>query len=186
MSIDVRGILGKLPEARKLANLVTGGLFSDPQRSYMFELRVMGRDFNTGSLNDIRFYVKSAVIPQYAVDHIRTNFMGNQIIYNGKDVSSHVMTVTCWDDENLSVYSYFRKWMEIMRVPVSGQTVSKSNYATDVLIKLKDASDLVTTAEFKMIKAFPIEIGEVPLSYDGSDPIEIPIIFMFEETEIQQ
>jgi hypothetical protein len=184
MGIDVRGLLGRLPDAQRAASIVNGGLLGDPQRSYMYEFSVLGVDLGSILFNDLRFYAKTATIPQYAVDTIQHNFIGNKIIYNGKDVSSYSMNVTFWDDERLTVYKYFRTWMEKIKVNDDGRTVSKANYSSTVTIKLKDTTDLVTTLQINMINAFPIELGEIPLNYDGSDVIEIPMVFTFDKQEV--
>jgi hypothetical protein len=185
MGIDTGNILGQLPAARRATSLVRGGIISDPQRNYMFEVRINAKEFNGSFFNDIRFYVRGVTIPEHSIEPIIIKYLGNQIQYFGSDNTNHQVSMNFWDNEHLQVYSYFRSWLNLLREPGTGRAVGKRNVTgVDVHIRLKDHSDLVTTGQFIFKNAYPISLGELPLSYESSDIIDIPVVMTYDEIEV--
>ena len=187
MGIDVKGVLKNLPTVRRLSNVITGSgiLGSDPQRSYMWEIAILGRELNQ-ILGDIRFYAKTINIPQESVDNFYLNYMGNKVFFSGKDSSSHTLNMTFWDDENLTVYKYFKKWLHLIKEPGAGRATTKKKHVSDIVIKLKDHLDILTNYEIKLINCAPNEIGDVNLSYDSGDAIEISVVLYFDFIETKE
>lgn len=128
----------------------------------------------------IKFLAKSVAIPQQSVETITTHFMGKPIHYAGMDNSSHSVTMTFWDNEQLSVYKYLNEWMQTLNQNYTGYAVGKRNYGRTIKIALRDSSDLVDTYNLELKNAFIVDLGDVPLSYDTSDTVEITATFMFE------
>ena len=186
MGIDVKGVVKNLPEIRKASNIVNRGLLgTDPQRNYMWEISILGRELNQ-ILGDISFYAKTVSIPQDVVDTLYLNYMGNKIFFPGKDNSTHTLNLTFWDDENLTVYKYFRKWMHLVKEPGTGRSIAKKGFVSDIKIKLKDHTDFLTNLELKMVNCFPTELNDITLTYDSGDAIEIPIVLYFDFFEDTQ
>ena len=183
MGIDVDNIIRSLPTARRISTRLNAGINNDPQRNYMWEFSILGRELNATFLNDLRFYAKTVTIPTQSVELIPIKYMGNTIHYSGQESSPKTLQVTFWDDENLTVYSYLKSWHELTREVYTGRAVSPRNMSTDLVVTLKDHTDFVKTAKFIFKNSFIFEIGEIPLNYDGSEAIEIQASFIYQEME---
>lgn len=150
----------------------------NPQKSYMWEVNVRG--LPGGVIEDMDMYAKNVSIPQTAVEQIIINHKGSRTHHAGRDASAHTVTITFWDDEKLTIYKFFNDWLNLMHDQDTGAGIARDQYAADLVIKLKDSTDTVTTGKITMTKAFPIDLGEVPLSYDGSEPVEITVTMSFD------
>lgn len=151
-----------------------------PQKAYMWEVEIQGSA--AGALQDLTLYAKSISIPQSAVEQLTINHKGGKSHYAGKDSSAHTVTATFFDDENQTVSKYFNDWFNTyVSDPSTANGSSKSEYAADIVIKMKDSTDENVTAQWKLSKSFPIDIGEVSLSYDSSDAIELSVTFSYDE-----
>lgn len=153
---------------------------NNPQKSYEWEVDILG--LSTGALRDMSFYAKTVNIPPSSIEQIVINHKSSRTAHAGRDASDHTVTMTFWDDENLTIYNYFQQWHDtLLRNPITGGGSSKDLYTADVLIKLLASDDETETARAKLSYAFPTELGEIPLSYDGSEPVEISVTMSFDE-----
>lgn len=183
---DIEGLVRRLPEVRKITNIFSRP-FDEPQRSYMFEVYVKGGEgdlLDKFTSNNIRFNAKSVSIPQVASDFITHNYMGKKFHYSGKDSSAHNVTITFWDDEAFTVYDFLKAWYDSTNEPETGRSTSKRKFQRSIVINMKDVTDTTITKKFEMVGAFPIEISDIPLSYESSEPIEISATFMFDEERV--
>lgn len=193
-----RDIAKQLPAVRGIRNLFTGSFDSEPQRSYLWEVSIIRDSSGDASLRNqvnnsassyitgdgiLRFLAKSVTVPQQSVEVIKTHYMGKPIHYSGMDNSSHSITMTFWDNEQLAVYRYLTEWMQTINQSYTGRAVGKKNYGRTIKIALRDSHDLVDTYNIELFNAFVVDIGDIPLNYETSDAIEITATFMFEGRE---
>ena len=184
MGYDINNIAKRLA-SKKLREItgVTGRLLSnDPQRSYLWEIQIIGGGIlpTLGRLLDnITLFSKSINIPQSTIDPIVHNYMGERIFYAGKDASPKTLIATFWDDEALTVYSYMNQWYSAIHDDVTGDIVDEAQYRREFRIKLKDASDTVNTGVIILDGVFPIDIAEIPMTYETSDAIEVTVTFQY-------
>jgi len=164
---------------RRIASLLNISPTKEPQRSYLFEASIIKDNFSPDS--DIRFFVKSVNIPQQAKENIIIDYMDKKMLFAGKDSSAHTINLTFWDDESLTIYRYFDKWLAQMGDTEIGRSVDKDQYARTLRIRLKDTTDFVNTMTIDLTNVYPLEISDVNLSYEASEVIEIPIVLSFDE-----
>lgn len=155
----------------------------NPQKNYMWEVSVKG--LSTGVIGTMDVYAKTISIPQTAVEQIILNHKGAKTHHAGRDASGHTMTATFWDDEALTIYKFFNDWLNLMNDQDTGAGIARDQYASDLVIKLKDSTDAVTTGTVTLTKAFPTDISEVSLSYDASDAIEVSVTFSFDAKHVE-
>jgi hypothetical protein len=152
----------------------------NPQKSYMWEIDVQA--LSTGTLDDLSFYAKTVSIPQSAVDQIIINHKAGKAHHSGRDASSHTVTLTFFDTESLPITKFFQDWHDVLlHNQINGGGTTRDLYGADLVIRLKDSTDEVVTGEFKLSRVFPIDISEIPLSYDGSEPIELSITLSYDK-----
>jgi hypothetical protein len=167
-------------KVRRIADLINLSPVKEPQRSYQWEATIRGgRQFSL--LSDIKFFLKTANIPAIAKENMIIDYMDKKLLFAGKDASPHIVTMTFFDDESLTVLRYFHSWMREMGEIGTGISVDKDQYARELLIRLKDTTDFITTGEIILTNSYPVEIGEIPLNYDGSDIIEISVTLSYDE-----
>lgn len=155
---------------------------NNPQKSYMWEIEV--RALSSGSIEDLKFYAKTVAIPQLAVEQVIINHKSDAARHAGRDASAHTVTVTFWDDENLSIINFFHDWMDnLIHNPNVGGGLTRDLYSADLVIKLKDATDDNVTGQFVLKHCFPIDLAEIPLSYDTSEPVELSVTLSFDGRE---
>jgi hypothetical protein len=156
---------------------------STPQKNYLWEVHITNGGIVPviGTLLDnIKVYAKNVNVPNSSIEPIEMNFMGERIFYSGKENSSHTVQMTFWDDESGTIRRYMNQWYQLVHENYSGKSVSKINFQRTVKIRLKDNSDTIYTGVFELEGAFPIEIGDISLSYDSSDIMEIPITLQYD------
>jgi hypothetical protein len=145
----------------------------------MWEATILGDGANP--FPDLKFYIKSAVIPQVAKDNIVIDYMDRKLFFAGKDASNHTIQVTFWDDESLKVLRHMDRWMRMMGEKGTGQSLEKEDYIRTLRIKLKDTTDVIDTATIELTKVYPLEISDASLSYDSSDVLEFSVTFCYDE-----
>lgn len=185
MGIDTNNILGRLNDARSILGRDFDRFTGEPQRNYQWEIAVLGREANGTFLDTLKFYAKSVTIPQESINLITTYYMGNQIQYPGSESTQKQFQMVLWDDELQTVYMFMKKWKNLLRETNRGRSVSKKTAVSDILIKLKDRTDLVVTAEFSFTNCFPFEIAERNLNYDASEVAEVAVSFTFDDIDVR-
>lgn len=150
---------------------------NDPQRAYMWEVSILS---DRNPLDNISLYAREVAIPESSNDPIVKEFMGQQFQYAGKESTSKQVTVTFWDDESLQIYAYFRNWLNWLQTPMQGGQAYKYNYMKDFQIRTKDHSDLFMSGQFYFKNCFPVNIGEVSLSYESNEIMTVPITLAYD------
>jgi len=166
-----------------MANIQDVRAINTPQKSYMWEVEIQG--LSTGSLDAMAFYAKTISIPQTAVEQIIINHKSAKAHHVGRDSAAHTVTLTFWDDENQTLTSFFQEWMDILiHNPITGGSTSRDIYSATMLIRLKDSTDETVTGEIALGHCWPMDIAEIPLSYDSSEPVEISVTMSYDEKTV--
>jgi len=161
-----------------MSNIQDVRAIHSPQKSYMWEVSITGTP--ASPLRELAFFAKTVTIPQSAVEQIMVNHKSSKSHYAGRDAAAHTATITFWDDEAQTIHSYFTDWMSTIRNPVTGGSVARDVYAGNVSIKLKNSEDTETTSEIVLSLAFPIDISDISLSYDSSEPVELSVTMSYD------
>ena len=165
-----------------MANIQEVRSINTPQKSYMWEVEVQG--LSTGALQNFAFYAKTVSLPQSAVEQIIVNHKASRTHFAGRDAAAHTVTMTLWDDEAQTIHKFLNDWMQLIHNEVTGSSVSRDLYVADLVIKLKDSSDENVTATITLGHAFPMDLAEIALSYDASEPVELSVTFSYDEKSV--
>lgn len=162
-----------------MSNIQDVRAINKPQFSYAWEVLIRG--LSTGSLEDLTFFAKSVSIPQSAVEQVIVNHKSSKSHYAGRDSAAHTVTVTFWDDENLKVFKFFQEWFDNLIInPINGGSVPRNLYTGEMEIKLMNNEDTDTTGVVKLTNCFPIDLSDIPLSYDSSEPLEVSVTLSYD------
>lgn len=149
----------------------------EPQKTYMWEISMLS---DRDPLDNMLFYGRTVTVPETQNEPVVKEYMGQRFFYSGKDMSSNVCTITFWDDQELTIYKYFKLWSQKLHVPIDGSKAFKHNYTKDFIISLKDNLDLFRTGVFTLKSAYPINIPEIQMSYDDNNVIEVSVTLQYD------
>lgn len=150
-----------------------------PQLGYMWEVEFNGI-FSTDAKN-MKFYALSTAIPTRQIEVHNRWYNGVGYSYSGKESSPETIRITFWDNQDLEVYRYFHRWMNTMGDTVAHRKVNPRNYRRAIKLNLKDTSDLLINEFFVFEGVFPVEIGEVSLSYEESNLMTFDVTLNYED-----
>ena len=165
-----------------MANIQDVRSINNIQKSYMWEVEI--RALSLGALPDLATYAKTVSIPQSAVEQIVINHKAGKVHHAGRDSAAHTMSITFWDDETGTIRKYMQNWMHLMHNPVTASGSPRDVYSAALIIKLKDSTDTTTTGTITLGHTFPIDMSDISLSYDSSEPIEVSVIFSYDEKAV--
>ena len=151
----------------------------DPQLAYMWEVDVLG-----GDSIDVKVFAMSSGIPAQMMDTIKRYYRGKAYYYSSRDSSPRVFRMTLWDDQELTAYKYFSKWVQLQSSYEEGKKVKPAEYMRGVKLTLLDTTGEKKTMEVNLSGVSISEISEVSLSYDVSAPITFDVLFNFQERKI--
>lgn len=156
----------------------------NPQRAYEWEIELIGGAAGAG-VSLLKERAKSVAIPETSVDTIVINYKSQKAHYSGRNSSPSTVTVVFWEDEKHTVYNYFKKWMEEKLTDSSvGGGVTADQYTARMVIRMQAHDSQTTTGEFTLTRVFPISIGDVQLTYDQSEHMEVSVTFSFDSNLI--
>lgn len=152
----------------------------NPQRNYEFEVELVG-SVAGGDLPILTQRVQTAAIPETTVETFEINFKGNKTRHSGRDGSGGTFSVTFWEDEDNSIYRFHKEWMENgLNNSQGGGGSTRDQYAAQMLVR-RFAHDSETVTQLnRMTNVFPSSIGELSLTYDGSEVATIDITYTFD------
>lgn len=152
----------------------------NPQRAYEWEVSIT-ESGGTATLPLITQRAKSVSIPETSIDTIIINYKGRKAHYAGRSASPSTVTVVFWDDEDNTVYSYFKDWME-KRLSDSqvGGGKTADIYTAEMHINLLKHDSIEKSTGMVLTRVFPISVGDIQLSYDQSEHVEISVTFSFD------
>ena len=166
-----------------MSNIQDVRTINNPQKSYMWEVSVNG--LLVDGAEDLAFYAKTVSIPQVAVEQMIINHKAAKTHYAGRDASAHTVTMTFWDDESQTIHKFLNDWMNLVISQDTGASSTRELHAADIVIRLKDASDESDTSKITLKTCFPMDIGEVALSYDSSEAVEWSVTFSFDTKVVE-
>ena len=151
-----------------------------PQKAYEWEVEILG--LSTGADENLTFHAQSTTIPEETIGPIEIPFKSRRTFHAGKDESGRTITITFWEDEDHTVYSFFKDWLELMSNIQTGGGVDREGYAAEVVIKTLNTDSETESGRFRLTNAFPTSIGEVTLDYASNEHTTIDITMNFDET----
>jgi len=159
---------------------------TNPQRAYQFEVEILGSTVS-GNLPLLTQRVRNANIPETSTETIEVNFKDSKTLYSGRDASGHTTVVTFWDDEDGSVYKFFKEWKTNgIRNPIIGGGLSRDLIAAEMRIKMFANDSQTVTRIVRLTNVWPTSIGEAALTYESSENLSFDITFNYDEVILEQ
>jgi hypothetical protein len=146
----------------------TNALRNGGARANLFEVEL------TGGIGDGRlfsFMCKGAQLPGSVIAQIDVPYRGRQLKVAG-DRTFENWTVTVFNDNENKLRGEFEEWMNSINAHESNTGIlSPSAYYAQLKVTQLDRQNRPTKA-YKIVDAFPVNIGAIDLSYDANDAIE--------------
>lgn len=125
------------------------------------------------SVDKFRFVCRSAELPPSQMSSIEIPYFGRRIKVAGERAFG-TWSVTVMNDEDFSVRSMFETWSNAMNRMVSNvrdPNVNAENYKVDLEV-VQYGKDGTKIRSYKLIGAFPTQIGAIALGWDSQNAIE--------------
>ena len=167
-----------------MANIQDVRAIATPQRSYEWEVEIIG--LSTGADESLTFHAQNTTIPEETIGTIEIPYKSRRTHHAGRDESGRTVTITFWEDEDHTVYSFFKDWMNLISDNRTGGGVDKEGYSAEVVIKTLNSDSETTSGKFTLTKAFPTSLGEVTLDYSATEHATIDITLTYDETVFEQ
>lgn len=151
----------------------------NPQRAYEWEFEVQGSPVDEAA-ERLVFYAQSVSIPEKTNETFEINYKSDKTGFSGRNGSPRTFTVTFFDDESLTVYRFFRAWLDLINNEELGGGTSRAIHSADSLIRQLAVDSEQVTATHRMIGSFPTSIGEVSLSYENNEPMNVEVTFYYQ------
>ena len=158
----------------------------DVQKQFLFELEMPAIGGVTEE--DMIVRVRSAVIPQRAIEVIESNFMGMKQFFPGRPSFSHTLTVDFEEFEDQKVLTHIYEWFEKITVidpadaqsGVAKKSESKKTFAQDITLRMysTDGTELDKTIVF--YNAYPETLSDSTLGYANNDSVKMNVTFRFD------
>lgn len=152
-----------------------------PQMSFMWELEVRDRmDYG----ETVGFYAKTTSLPVSITEPVKHYICGTEYQYAGRDVSPRVFRVTLFDNELLQVWGFFDYWRMLTNEGIAKRKLLPKHYFRDVILRLKTEKD-EDSIVFIFKDCYPLEIGEMALSYSDSGEATFDVLLSFQGREMK-
>lgn len=125
------------------------------------------------SVDKFRFVCRTAELPASSVGSFDISYFGRKIKLAG-DRNFGDWSVTVMNDEDFSVRAMFETWSNALNRLVSNvrdPNVATENYKTDLEVR-QYSKDGIEIRSYKIVGAFPTEIGAISLDWDSQNTIE--------------
>lgn len=164
-------------------------LINDGARPNLFEVTlnfpytIAGLDIND---SDLRFFCKSAAIPGSTIGIAPVQYFGREVKLAGNRTFAD-WTVNIINDENFAMRKLFENWHRLINDNVgnirAGGFVNSYEYgATATVRQYGKAGNVI--AQYKMVGAWPTDIGQIDLDWGTNDTIEeFPVTFAYQYWE---
>lgn len=133
----------------------------------------------------MQFMCKAAEIPAATIGQIEIPYMSRKIPVPG-DRTFNPITLTVTNDTDWVVRQAFEEWLAIINSHEANLGATDINQMTaDFHIHQLDR-DGSTVKTYKLISAFPTEVGNITLGYDSTDTVEeftLTISYAYWQTE---
>lgn len=98
------------------------------------------------------------------------NYRGRPVKFAGERTYSP-WTIDVYADTDFSVRNAFESWIDTMQKnSASSGAVLPTIYQSDLMVEALDRNDRVVKT-YKIIDAFPISVGSMPLDWDANNQI---------------
>jgi len=149
----------------KIQALANGGA-----RANLFQVTLTGGIEATNS-ELFSFMCKGAQLPGSVIAQIDVPYRGRQLKVAG-DRTFENWTVTVFNDNENTLRGDFEAWMNRINAHESNiGLLSPSAYQAQLNVQQLDRQGKITK-NYKIVGAFPVNIGAIDLSYDSNDAIE--------------
>ena len=125
------------------------------------------------SVDKFRFVCRTAELPASSVGSFDVSYFGRKIKLAG-DRNFGDWSVTVMNDEDFSVRALFETWSNALNRLVSNvrdPNVATENYKTDLEVR-QYSKDGIEIRAYKIVGAFPTEIGSMALDWDSQNTIQ--------------
>ena len=133
----------------------------------------------------LQFMCKGAALPADTVGTIEVPYMSRKIPVPG-DRTFNPITLTVINDTDWVVRQAFEEWMHIFNSHEANiGAIALADMVSDFRICQLNR-DGSTVKSYKLVSAFPSELGEITLGYDNTDQIEeytVQINYAYWQTE---
>lgn len=154
---------------------------SDPQLSYMWEVNINGGHRKYDYHDRAQLFATQCSIPSRSVEVLKRKYMGESVSKPALKDHTDEIRCTFWDDKTLQGLRYFHNWFNMIYDPQYGRKAKESHIERDMVLFLKDRTDLFQGAKIEFTSAWIREIGEVELSYNESAPLQFDVTFHFSD-----
>lgn len=128
---------------------------------------------------DLQFTAKGTDVPPNTVDAMDVNYQGRIIKFTG-DRTNPDWTLTVYGKESYETYNAFEQWMVQINDPVANVSAAPSAVKEDGIIK-QLGRDGSTLKQWKLVGAFPIELGSLPFDWSSnSTPLEFSVTLAYD------
>lgn len=167
----------------------------DVVRTFQWELLIPGIAQvvkNTSGVADLveglRTRVRSGSMKGNSITEIESIFMGQKQFFPGKKEIVADMSIEFEETQNMIVHNTFIEWMNAVmnsdqlsdKVGTSSYTKKRGGYALDMTLILYDYSGERVLREILYKNAWPKNISDVDLTYDGTDAMKFSVDFRFD------
>jgi len=177
--------IGNIEEFK--ARLINGGA-----RPTLFYVSCAFPNLNNSSaagkedLTNMAYMCKAASIPESVINAIPVGYQGRTVKLAG-DRSYNNWAVSIINTEDFAIRNAFENWHFQLNLPVDNIRVPNMvpllNYKTDVIVtQLGQGGEEIRS--YRMVGAFPLQIGAIDLSWDNLNTIEeFPVTFAYDYWE---
>lgn len=137
----------------------------EPQRSYMWEMKIVDEAItDNGLYDDFSVYIINATVPSTSVELITRRYLGQEYKVTGPETSPKALRMTVWDDDALSARRYFQNWTDNTSDPDYGRSTG-IKAKKDVRLLMKNNGDTRVTGEMFMQGCVITELGIASVDY---------------------
>lgn len=146
----------------------------------------LNRGAVTYSSPEESFLIKAASLPASMIQDIPVMYRGREVHFAGER-SFAPWTVQVINDTSFSIRQFFEVWHhDVQSYNATNGREQPAVYQTDLLVEQLGRDNSDSGAEtvlyaYDFYNAYPVEVGEIQLSYDAGNQIEeFPVTFMYD------
>lgn len=151
-----------------------------PQLGYMWEVQVSDR---LGNGETMGFYAKTTAVPAAITEPIKGYICGSEYNYAGRDISPRILRITFFDNELLQVSGFFDYWRLLANEGKTKRSILPKYYYRDVILSIHSSND-DKSISYVFKDCFPLEVGELALSYSDSGEATFDVLIAFHDREM--
>ncbi len=134
-----------------------------------------GVDFNR-----LRLQCQSAPIPDRSIEAVPVPLFGHELFEAGRNTTSHVMSVTFVETDDLLISTSIDNWMEFCRSKRSQHGNTHANYSANALMNLF-ANTGASGQGIKYEFLWPQNMAEAPLDGSASSLVARTVTFQYDQ-----